>query len=86
MVGKLRIKKIRGTGVEVIHTPQEVIESHAKFADYFWDNDYMGLDIDRVRKIARSKANEHRQSGPKVSRRDPKISGDKSAGDVHESD
>ena len=86
MVGKLRIKKIKKTGIEVVHTPQEVIDSHAKFADYFWDNDYMGIDIDRVRGIARSEANEHRRSGPKVSRGDPKVSGYKSKEDVHESD
>jgi len=42
---------------------QEAIDSHAEFADYFWGNDYMGIDIDRVREIARSEANEHRQSG-----------------------
>ena len=85
MVGKLCIKKIRRTGIEVIHTPQEVIDSHAEFADYFWDNNYMGIDIDRVREISRSEANEHRQSGSQVSRRGPKVSGDRPAEDVHKS-
>ena len=69
----------------MIHTPQEVIDSHAAFADYFWDNNYMGIDIDRVREISRSEANEHRQSGPKVSRKGPKVSGDRPAEGIHKS-
>ena len=60
---QMKLKSTRGTQQPRGALLQEVIDSHAEFADYFWGNDYMGIDIDRVREIARSEANEHRQSG-----------------------
>jgi hypothetical protein len=58
-----KLKSTRGTQQPRGASLQKSIDSHAEFADYFWDNDYMGIDIDRVREIARSETNEHRQSG-----------------------
>ena len=58
-----KLKSTRGPQHPRGASLQEAIDGHAEFADYFWGNDYMGIDIDKVREIARSEANEHRQSG-----------------------